>query len=197
MAKKIVPYGRVEIEAAASDIISVYSLDSVKVYTKGAQESYWGLLYTTLPGIEYSSSALSAAKSVRLEASGAEAFYEYGTAAKILDRRGLRGQPAPTALNATGALTAAAMLSGIVTSTTAAAVAGTVPTATVMLAADEGMAVGESFEWSVINTGANAFTVTAATGHTLVGAGAVAAGTSGIFRTRKNTAAAFITYRVG
>ena len=45
--------------------------------------------------------------------------------------------------------------------------------------------------------GANAFTVTAATGHTIVGAAAVANSTSGRFRTRKTAANTFVTYRIG
>jgi len=50
----------------------------------------------------------------------------------------------------------------------------------------------------VINTGgSNAFTVTAATGHTIVGAAAVAASSSGLFRTRKTAANTFVTYRIG
>jgi hypothetical protein len=59
-------------------------------------------------------------------------------------------------------------------------------------------AIGDVFFWSAINTGAtNAFTVTAAaSGHTVVGAGAVALSTSGRFMTRKSAAATFITYRV-
>ena len=60
------------------------------------------------------------------------------------------------------------------------------------------MEIGESFDWAAINTGgANAFTVTAAaSGLTVVGAGAVAATTSAIFRTRKTAAATFVTYRL-
>jgi hypothetical protein len=88
------------------------------------------------------------------------------------------------------------MLSGLVTSTTAAAVAGTVPIGSVMDAASQ-FAVNSYFDWSVINTGgANSFTVTAATNHTLVGSGVVANTTSGLFRTRKTAAATFITYRL-
>ena len=197
MSKKIVPYGVVTVAAAASDIIAVYSLDTAKVYTKAASESYFGLLSEVTAGIEYASSALSVAKSVRIEAGGSETFYSIGTAAVVTNRRGLRGQGAPTALNATAALTAAAMASGIVTSTTASAVAGTIPIPSVMEAAWE-LDVGESIDWTVINTGAtNAFTVTASTGHTVVGVAAVAAVTSALFRTRKSTAAAYITYRVG
>ena len=82
------------------------------------------------------------------------------------------------------------------TSTTAAAVAGTVPTGAVMEAAAN-WAVGDSVDWTVIATGANAFTVTAAaSGHTLVGTAAVATVTSGRFRTRKTATDTFVTYRI-
>lgn len=107
----------------------------------------------------------------------------------------VRPQGAPGALNATGALTAALILGGIVTSTTAAAVTATLPTGTVMDAAVN-IEVGDAIEWTAINTGSNAFTVTAADDHTVVGAGAVAAGTSGRFLTRRTAANTFVTYRV-
>lgn len=111
-----------------------------------------------------------------------------------------RVQPAPGALNATGALTTALIRGGIVTSSTAAAVVATLDTGTVTDAAltgDNAVAVDDSWEWSVINTGPNTFTVTAATGHTLVGAGAVATATSARFLTRKTAANTFVTYRIG
>lgn len=198
MSNRVGPHGQVTFSAAASDIIVAFSRDDAKVYTKAAGGTYFGFLEKITAGEEYTSSALSAAAEVRIEAGGAEVYYNWGAAPAVLDRRGLRGQGAPTALNATGALTAAAILSGIVTSTTASAVAGTVPTGTVMDAALE-MAIGESFDWSVIVTGdTNAFTVTAAaSGHTLVGTGVVAAESSGLFRTRKTAAATYITYQVG
>lgn len=198
MSDRVAPYGVVTVNAAATDKIAVYSLDSAKVYTRSTGDSYWGLLGTVTGGAEYLSAALSAAKEVRIEAGGNEVFYAIGTAPIVTNRRGLRGQGAPTALNATGALTAAAIGSGIVTSTTAAAVTATLPTGAVMEASLD-MDVGESFDWSVINTGdTNAITVTAAaTGHTVVGIGAVAAETSGLFRTRKSAASTYITYRIG
>lgn len=103
---------------------------------------------------------------------------------------------APVAVNTTATLTIAQILSGIITSTTAAAVTGTLPTGTLSDAAGETQE-DEGFEWVVINTGGtNAFTVQANTDHTLVGAGAVAANTSGRFVTRKTAANTFVTYRV-
>ena len=105
-------------------------------------------------------------------------------------------QGTPGTLNTTGTLTAALMTTGIVTSTTGAAVVATVDTGTAMQTALPGMAVGDSFDWYAIATGANAFTVTAATAHTLVGAGAVATGTSGMFRTKKTAANTYVSYRL-
>jgi hypothetical protein len=87
---------------------------------------------------------------------------------------------------------------GIVTSTTAAGVTATLDTGAVMETAITNMAVNDSFDWSVVNTGPNTFTVTAAaSGHTVVGAGAVATATTGLFRTRKTAAETFVTYRIG
>ena len=107
-----------------------------------------------------------------------------------------RTQGTPGTLNATGTLTAALIRGGIVTSTTAT-VTATLDTGAAMDTALPNMAIGDAFEWSAIKTGANTFTVTAAaTGHTIVGAGAVATVTSGRFLTRKTAAATYITYRL-
>jgi hypothetical protein len=59
------------------------------------------------------------------------------------------------------------------------------------------MVVDESFEWAAIKVGANAFTVTAAAGHTLEGSGVVATATSALFRTRKTAVNTFVTSRLG
>lgn len=103
---------------------------------------------------------------------------------------------APVAVNATATLTSLEILSGIITSTTGAAVSATLPTGTLLDAVGE-TNVNEGFDWVVINTGgANAFTIVASTGHTIVGSAAVASSTSGRFRTRKTAANTFVTYRV-
>lgn len=106
-----------------------------------------------------------------------------------------RLQPAPNAVNATATLTVAQLLGGLITSTTAAAVAGTVPTGTELDAA-AGLLVDEAFDLTIIATGANAFTLTAATGITIVGTAAVATVTSGTFRFRKTAANTFVAYRL-
>lgn len=185
----------------ASSAVAVFSKDKVKIYTRavkpvGTLADSWSLLQETDPGELYVASAFSAAKEVRIETDAADAFYSVGVAPTVAEALLGITQNDPGALNATGALTAALIGGGIVTSTTAAAVVATLPTGTVTDAA-LALAVNGCIDWSAINTGSNAFTVTAATAHTIVGAGAVAAGTSGRFRTRKTAANTYVTYRIG
>jgi kynureninase len=185
--------------------ISVAATESIAVYSKGSASVYRILGYPNLPNTKSLLGVVTAGQTVFgayasgativIEADESQVEYAVGVA-PVTDSVLLnRVQGTPGVLNATGALTAAMMLSGIVTSTTAAAVAGTVPTGTVLDAAGD-FAIGDSFDWSVIATGANAFTVTADTDHTLVGTAVVATLTSGRFRTRKTAATTFVTYRI-
>lgn len=107
----------------------------------------------------------------------------------------MRIQGAPVAVNATATLLAADLAALIITSTSAAAVTATLPTGTLL---DAAMLQGtnEGFSWSVINTGPSAVTIAAGVGHTIVGAAAVAAGTSGRFLSRKTAANTYVTYRL-
>jgi len=185
--------------------ITIPATESIAVYTKGTAKVYRVVGYPNFPETKTLLGSVTAGQTVfGAYASGATIVVEAGAAAveyavgvdPVTDAVLInRVQGTPGVLNATGALTAAMMLSGIVTSTTAAAVAGTVPTGTVLDSAGA-FAIGDSFDWSVIATGANAFTVTAADGHTLVGTAAVATVTSGRFRTRKTAANTFVTYRL-
>ena len=200
MSMKVYPFGSVEVAVAAADIVSIFSKSPVKIYQLNAglpNMPPTKVLFATAAGdADYQSGAFAAAARLVIEAGPSEAFVNIGTAAVPVERRGLRGQGNPGVLDATGTLTAAMIASGIVTSTTAAAVTATLDTGAVMDAALQ-MEIGESFDWAAINTGGAAFTVTAAaSGHTVVGAGAVAAATSAIFRTRKTAADTFVTYRL-
>jgi len=132
---------------------------------------------------------------LRIHAQAGPVYYQVGVAPVVTELKGLRLQEAPTALNTTGTLTSAAILSGIVTSTTGAAVVATLDTGTVLDLAGE-FAIGDSFDWAVVNTGGNTFTVTASAGHTIVGVGAVLTVVSALFRTRKTAANTFVTYRL-
>ena len=114
----------------------------------------------------------------------------------------LFGQGAANALNATGTLTAAMMVGGIVTSTTAAAVTATLDTGTLLetalLAIYPGLQNSDYFEFSVVNTGANGFTIATAAGWTDGGNGfaAVAAGTSARFGVRRTAANTYTIFKI-
>lgn len=137
--------------------------------------------------------------SIVIEASGGMPVqYETGTAPAVKQLGRSAGQfAAPVAVNATATLTPANLFNQIITSTTAAAVTGTLPTGAILEASSD-FATNDIFEWAVVNTGGtNAFTVAAAaTGHTVVGNMVVAASSSGSFRTIRTAASTFVTYRV-
>lgn len=68
--------------------------------------------------------------------------------------------PTPNAINSTGTATVVQMLGGVITSTSAAATSITTPTATAILAAIQGGAVGTAFNLVVDNSqGANTITI--------------------------------------
>lgn len=190
-----------------SAVISVPAGESIAVFTKGVAQVILRVGYPNVPAQDsvlgqvtngqtvfgpYSSGATIVVNNL----GDSNVMYQVGTAPVVTEIYGLKYQGDPVAVNTTGAVSAAAILGGIVTSTTGAAVAGTVPTGAVMDLAAE-FSIGDSVDWSVINTGGNTFTVTAASGHTLVGTAAVATATSGRFRTRKTAANTFVTYRIG
>lgn len=111
-----------------------------------------------------------------------------------------RVQPTPTAKTADATLTIAELLTGIITVTSASAVALTLPTGTLT---DAGLAGGtlkvdQSFEFIVINLGSSsgAVTMTAGTAHTYVGNATQAISTSARYRCRKTAANTYVTYRV-
>ena len=195
----IYPFGTATVTITAGQNIAVSTAGTANIYQQAGYPNLPAkktLLATVSNGI-YTSSTFAAGATLIIECAAAHTYYETGTSAFVSSKQAFQNQGAPVALDATGTLTAAAILGGIVTSSTAAAVTATLDTGTVVDAATN-LAIGDSFDWSVINTGgANAITVTASAGHTIVGAGAVLAAISGVFRTRKTAAATFVTYRIG
>ncbi len=121
----------------------------------------------------------------------------------------LKQQATPTAKTTAVTLTIAELLTKIITGThTAGATAAyTLPTGTLC---EGGMTfkVDDCFDWSLINLSAAAIdtiTLTAGTGHTIVGNPIVQSahsttggiyGNSAIFRTRKTATNTFVTYRI-
>lgn len=198
MSNIIYSQGEATVSLNAGDGIAVYTRGEAQVYLVAGYPNYptsESLLGTVING-QTVFAADAAARTVRIEAGSGDVLYNVGTNPVVTEQYAARLQGAPGVLNATGNLTAAMILSGIVTSTTAAAVTANLSTGALLDAAVT-MAIGDSFDWSAINTGPNTFTVTASSGHTVVGAGAVATATSGLFRTRKTAADTFVSYRIG
>jgi hypothetical protein len=198
MASKIIyQYGSVDIVVPAAESVIVYTRNQAEVYqlvVSVNQPSSSNQIGTVLNGSTTFGPFTNGA-TLRIDGGAGDTLYSVGVAPVIAELKAAQVQGDPVAVNTTGAVSAAAIMGGVVTSTTGAAVAGTVPTGAVMDAASD-IAIGDSFDWSVINTGGNTFTVTAATGHTLVGVAAVVTVTSGLFRTRKTAADVFVTYRL-
>lgn len=199
MSSIIYNQGTATVIVPASGSVTVWTQDSATIRQLTVtpnQPPAYGILGYALEGVPATFGPFTNATTLEINGGAGETFFSYGISPAISEILAAQYQAAPVALNATGDVTAAAIFGGIVTSTTAAAVVGTIPTGAVMDAASN-LAVGDSFDWSVIATGANSFTVTAAaSGHTLVGSGVVATVTSGLFRTRKTAASTFITYRL-
>jgi len=197
MSQIVYPLGTAQITLTATQSVAVLTQDIAtvsRIIGYPQQPNSVGVL-GTVSNTQTVFGPYTGGATIIIDAGAAPVYYDIGVNPCTDERLLTFVQAAPVAVNVTGAVSAAAMMGGLVTSTTAAAVAGTVPTGTVMDAAST-FAVNDSFDWSVIATGANAFTVTAATDHTLVGTAVVATATSGRFRTRKTAANTFVTYRI-
>lgn len=106
-------------------------------------------------------------------------------------------QPTPTD-GSTGAVTVtiAMILNGIITGNPSAARAYTFETGATSDAWPS-LQIDMGYEWSIINTNATyAITLTAASGHTIVGIATIAPYSSARFLTRKTAANTFVTYRI-
>lgn len=194
----IVPWsGSPLVPVAASNRIACYSDGNYSVvrlreYANAAPTEE--VLFTGRGA--FTSAVFTAASTISLVGGDASPLLYSVGASAVITERNIVAQADPSVLNATGTLTSALITNGLVTSSTAAAVVATLDTGAIMDASGT-FAVNDAFFWSAINTGPNAFTVTAAaSGHTVVGAGAVATGTSGRFMTRKTAANTFVTYRI-
>jgi hypothetical protein len=107
-----------------------------------------------------------------------------------------KNQPAQTSKAAAATLTIAELLTGIIQYTGALATL-TLPTGTnIEGGVPATFPTNMSFDVSVINTGSGVVTLGTATGLTLTGSMAVAAGASGIFRVRKTAANTYTIYRI-
>lgn len=200
MSLVLVNSGPARFTVPAGAQVAIYSDGPFEVIqgVRGANAPVQGAVLFRRNGGYLLSGVISASLPTPVEISGGAlypVYYSVGTS-PVVQEYLLNAQPTPGVLNATGTLTAALIYTGIVTSTTAAAVTATLDTGALM-EASASWVVDDAFSWSAINTGgANAFTVQGSAGHTLVGSGTVAANSSGQFRTRKTDVNTYVTYRV-
>ncbi len=110
----------------------------------------------------------------------------------------LMQQPTVTAINATGTVTIANLLTQIITTTSATAVSLTLPTGTLMDGGFNAISTNQAFDWSVINLGSasGAITFVAGASHTIVGSTALAIGISAQFRSVRTGVTTWVTYRL-
>lgn len=212
MTNYVYPQGVQEISVDASDKISATSDAPFKIYQKVGYPNYpesWTLLDSVdSEPYTYTSSAFSAATTVRIEAGAARVEYFRGTLVNAAGR--IFEQGAPVAMTTAATIAVSSLIGGLITGThTAGATqAYTLPTGAVLDAGVD-MAAGQAFDFTIINLSAAAadtITLTApASGITLVGEPVVAAshsttgelyGTSATWRMRKTASETFICYRV-
>lgn len=203
MAYVIPPFGSREFTIDAADKICIATRGKAGLASKATGsdkvlDSANPVYDVFIDDEEYVSSAFSSGGAVLVQNMGPfNAYVELGTAPLSKDFRREAGVLGSTqALNANGNLTFAMMAAGAVSSTTAANVQADLATGAV-LDGSSTWAIGEGLSWGVINTGGNTFTVTASTGHTLTGSGAVATTAAAQFRTVKTAADTFVTTRIG
>ena len=139
-------------------------------------------------------------------ASGGTTTHDAGS--KMFERgTALRIQGAPAAKTVTAGITAAELIAGLITTTGATAPSvHQLPTGTEIEALLPGIATGDSFDFTIINTGVGASTdatITVNTDVTIIGSPTVGSLTdatliagSGRFRARRSAANTFVVYRL-
>jgi len=156
-------------------------------------------LLTVVDNATYISSAFTNATNVTIQAGASGVLYSVGAAPQIGNDGNWQNQPAPANIadGASMAMTAAELLTSIITATPTASRNIQLPTAATLEAATV-FAIDDSFDFSVITLAAFALTITVNTGVTIVGGAATGAGSGSAarFRLRKTAANTFIVYRI-
>lgn len=206
--------GRVSVTLTATQKVAVYSQGLVNVYRTSGFVNYpdsTNLVGTVINGQTVFGTYTGGATIVIDAGGGLPVYYEVGTDPVVKQGRLDNGnQVTPTAKTVAVTLTAAELLTALITGTHAAGAtqAYTLPTGALLDAAAT-WDVDEYIDWSLINLSAAALdtiTLTAGATHTIVGNPIVQSanastggiyGNSGHFRTRKTAASTFVTYRIG
>ena len=221
--KVVYPFGTEEVSVPIDQYINVFCAgdNSARVYkSTGGPSTNTPKRFTletsgTVTNKETVFGPYTSATTIKIQAGADPVFYSVGAlaASLVVLRNSPRisyNQVAPVAYNSALTLLTSDLMGGLITSTqaTGATIALTLPTGTLADAA-AGLEIGMGFEWSLLNLSAAAadtVTLTAGTGHTIVGppiVQSVHATTGGItgatarWLTKKTAANTFITYRIG
>jgi hypothetical protein len=204
MSNILAPNGRATVTVPAAESIAVFTQGQVIVSRTLGFPNYPDVttsIGTVTNGQTVFGPYASGATIVLESNSAVPVFYEVGVSPQVKQGRlsaYVQGAPANVADGGSMLLTAADILSGIVTATPTTGRNVQLPSGPNMDLGSE-FEIGDSIDWSLITLAAFALTLTdGATGHTRVGSSATA-GTSGAaarFRTRKTAADTFITYRL-
>ena len=214
MSSYLSPQGLVSITLTATQKVAVYTQGLANVYRTSGYANLpntTNLLGTVIAG-QTVFGAYTGGATIQIEAAGGlPVYYEIGTDPIVKQDRLSNGvQVTPNAQTTAATLTAANLLTGLVTVTHAAGAtqAYTLPTGTLLDAASTFL-VDEYFDWTVINLSAAAAdtaTITAGADHTVVGTMICQSAHSSTgtihgnalrLRTRKTAANTFVTYRLG
>ena len=213
MSNYLSPQGLVSVTLTATQKVAVYSQGLANVYRTSGYVQYpnqTALVGTVING-QTVFGAYTGGATIQIEAAGGlPVFYEIGTDPVVKQGRLVNGvQVTPNAETTAATLTAAEILTGLVTvtHTAGATQAYTLPTGTLLDAASAFL-VNEFFDWTVINLSAAAAdtaTITAGADHTVVGtmicqsahsSTGLVHGNALRLRTVKTAANTFVTYRL-
>lgn len=194
--------GTATVAVPAGEKIAVQSLSPASVFQEVGFPNFPEALdlLTVVDNTTYVSAAFTNATNVVIQAGASGAYYSVGVAPDISNNGNWQPQGAPANITDGGSMimTAANVLTGIVTATPTQARNVQLPTGANLDLATE-WAIGDSFDFSLITLAAFALTITVNTNVTIVGDPATAAtsGSAAKFRVRKTAADTFVVYRIG
>lgn len=215
MSNFIWPSGTVTVTLGATQKLAIWTQGEVNVYRTSGFANYpdASAIIGTVSNGQTVFGTFTGGAVLTIEVGGGyPAYYEIGTDPVVKEQRTNNSgtQVTPAAETVAVTLTAAELLTGLVTGThtTGGTAAYTLPTGTLLDAATS-FAVDEHFDWTLINLSAAAadtITITAGADHTVVGTMICqsAHSTTGLIhgnalrlRTRKTAANTFVSYRLG
>jgi hypothetical protein len=198
----IAPQGTATVTLTAGQKIQVQTQDSAVISQVVGYPNYPSTedVLATVTNGTYTSSAFASGAVLIVQAGGLPVVYDIGTepVVSIGSNFGRQGAPVVIPDGGSMAITAAELMSGLITATPSAGRNVQLPTAAAIEAATT-FAVDDSFDFSVQTLAAFALTITTNTGLTLQAAGAIGPATAGFaarYRLRKTAAGAFSVYRI-